>query len=71
MGGEQRRQHQERAGATLALRRQFTANGEVLERVEVFKYLGGLLSQEDNDMQAVRHHLVKACGMWAQVGSVL
>ncbi len=44
-----RHQKQARANAALVLRRQFTANGEVLEWVEVFKYLGHLLSQDDND----------------------
>jgi hypothetical protein len=31
----------------LALRRQFLVHGDVLERIEVFKYLGHLLAQDD------------------------
>ncbi len=36
--------------SALALRQQLTVHGDVLERVEVFKYLGRLLSQDDNDI---------------------
>jgi hypothetical protein len=42
-----------------------------LERVEVFRYLGRLLSQDDDDIQAVRSQLCKARGTWARVGQVL
>ena len=45
--------------------------GDVLERVEVFRYLGRLLSQDDDDIQAVRSQLCKARGTWAQIGQVL
>jgi hypothetical protein len=38
----------------------FTAYGDKLERVEVFKYLGRLLAYDDNDTQAVRNNLKKA-----------
>jgi hypothetical protein len=37
----------------LALRRQFSVHGDVLERVEVFKYFGHLLAQEDDNAQAI------------------
>ena len=38
----------------------------------MFRYLGAcLLSQDDNDIQAVRGQLCKARGMWARVGQVL
>ena len=47
--GQRRRQHEAAANAALALREQFTAYGDVLERVEVFKYLGRLLAMDDND----------------------
>jgi len=50
---------------------QFTVHGDVLERVEVFRYLGCLLSQDDDDIQAVRSQLCKARGTWARVGQVL
>ncbi len=57
--------------SALALRQQFTLHGDVLERVEVFRYLGRLLSQDDGDIQAVQSQLRKARGMWARIGQVL
>lgn len=42
----------------------FTAYGEPLERVEVFKYLGRLLSMDDTDTQAIRTNLAKARKAW-------
>jgi len=57
--------------SALALCQQFTVHGDVLERVEVFRYLGRLLSQDDDDIQAVRSQLCKARGTWARVGQVL
>ena len=57
--------------SALALRQQFTVHGDVLERVEVFWYLGCLLSQDDNDIQAVQSQLCKARRTWARVGQVL
>ena len=38
----------------------FTAYGEDLERVEVFKYLGRLMAMDDTDTQAIRDNLCKA-----------
>jgi hypothetical protein len=55
----------------LALRRQFLVHRDVLECVEVFKYLGCLLAQDDNNAQAIRQQLQKAQGVWAHVGQVL
>ena len=46
-------------------------HGDMLERVEVFRYLGRLLSQDDDDIQAVRSQLRKVRGMWARIGQVL
>jgi hypothetical protein len=34
--------------SALALCKQFTVRGDVLERVEVFKYLGRLIAQDDD-----------------------
>jgi hypothetical protein len=39
--------------------------------VEVFKYLGRLLAQDDDDLQAIRNQMRKARGTWARVGQVL
>jgi hypothetical protein len=49
----------------------FYTYGEELERVEVFKYLGRLLSYDDNNTQAMRANLTKARGCWARVSQVL
>ena len=54
-----------------ALRQQFRVHGDVLERVEVFWYLGRLLLQDDGNIQAVRSQLCKAHGTWARIGQVL
>ncbi len=50
-----RKQQRETAvTSALALRQQNSVYGEALERVEVFKYLGRLLAQDDDDIQAIR-----------------
>ncbi len=55
----------------LALQQQFCVDGEVLKWVEVFKYLGRLLAQDNDDIQAIRAQLRKARATWARVGQVL
>jgi hypothetical protein len=55
----------------LALRQQYTIHGDVLERVEVYKYLGRMMAQDDDDAQANCPQLRKARATWAQVGKVL
>ena len=57
--------------SALALRRQFAADGDDLKRVKAFRYLGRLLSMDDNDAQAVRTQLTKARKCWARLGCVL
>jgi hypothetical protein len=54
-----------------ALECTFRANREDLERVEVFKYLGWLISFDDANNQAMRSNLKKARGCWAWVSRVL
>ena len=71
IGTARRHQRDMAVCSALALRQQFTVHGDVLERVEVFRYLGRLLSQDDDDIQAVRSQLCKARGTWARVGQVL
>ena len=39
--------------------------------MEVFKYLGRLLAQDDDNTQVIRVQLRKARGTWARVGQVL
>ena len=70
--GVERKQQQETAVTlALALQQQFSVNGDVWEWVELFKYLGRLLAQNDDDIQAIRTQLQKARATWARVGQVL
>ncbi len=71
MGVEWRQQREAAVTSALALRQQFLVHGVALERVEVFKYLGRLLAQDDDDIQAIRAQLRKARSTWAHVGQVL
>ncbi len=54
----------------MALRQQYTIHGNVLERVEVYKYLGRMMAQDNNDAQAIRAQLRKAHATWARIGKV-
>ncbi len=70
-GWDKKKQHEAAEAAWIALTRRFTTYGEDLERVEMFKYLGRLLAYDDNNSQAMRSNLKKACKSWAQVSHVL
>jgi hypothetical protein len=70
-GWDKKKQHEAAEAAQSALTRTFMAYGEDLERVQVFKYLGRLVSYDDNDSQAMRLNLKKAHKSWAQVSRVL
>jgi hypothetical protein len=70
-GWERKRQHAAAVHSQEALKSLFTAYGEELERVEVFKYLGRLIAYDDADTQAMRSNLRKARGCWAWVSRVL
>ncbi len=55
IGTERKSQCKAAIDSAIALRCNFKVHGEVLEKVEVFKYLGHLLvAQDDDDVQAVR-----------------
>ncbi len=56
------RKHQREMAILLALAlcQQFLVHGNVLEWVQVFKYLGRLLVQDDDDMQAICAQMRKA-----------
>ena len=54
-------QHEAAAFAVQALGVVFTAYGKDLERVEVFKYLGQLLSMDNSDLRAACSNMSKAC----------
>ncbi len=70
--GPARQQQQEAAVASaLALRPQFMVHRDALEKVKVFNYLGRMMAQDNNNVQAMQHQLRKAQGTWARVGQVL
>ncbi len=55
----------------LSLNQTFTAYGERLERVEVFKYLGRLLAYDDNNARAVQGNLKKAHAVWSRLSRMI
>ncbi len=67
---ERKRQRELAVSSALALRHQFTIHGDVLERVEVFKYLGRLLAQDDDNVQAIQQQPWKAQSIWARASQV-
>jgi hypothetical protein len=71
VGVEQKQQWEAAVTSALALRQQFSVDGEVLEWVEVFKYLWRLLAQDNDDIQAICAQLRKTRITWAQVSQVL
>ena len=52
-GVERKLQRESAVRSALALRHQSSVHGDVLEHVEVFKYLGHLLPQDDDNAQAI------------------
>jgi hypothetical protein len=70
-GWERKKQHKAAEAARIALARTFTAYGEDLERVEVFKYLERLLTYDNNDSQAMQSNLKKSRKSWARVSCLL
>ena len=70
-GWAKKKQHEAAVAARVTFRKSFTAYGEDLERVEVFKYLERLLAYDDNNSQAIRSNLKKARKSWAQVSRML
>jgi hypothetical protein len=71
VGVERRKQLETAISSALALRQQFTVRRDVLERVEVFTYLGRMMAQDDDNIQAVRSQLWNERATWARVGQVL
>ena len=55
-----RRQYVMAAASHVALDRTFSAYGEVLKSVRQFKYLGRIVSYDDNDTPAIRRNIKKA-----------
>ncbi len=71
LGAEQQTQRDLAVSAALALHKLFHVEGELLEKVDLFWYLGRILAQDDDDFQAVRQQIKKARGIRARVGQVL
>ena len=71
VGMERQVQRNSAIDSAMALRRQFYVEGEVLEKVDAFRYLGRILAQDDDDIRAVRSQIKKARGIWARVSQVL
>ena len=69
MGVKWKKQREVAVMSALALRQQFSVHGDVLERVEVFKYLGRLFAQDDDEVICAQ--LRKARAALARVGQVL
>ena len=55
-----RRQHSVAAESRAALSRTFSAYGETLKSVRQFKYLGRIVSYDNNDTPAIRRNIKKA-----------
>ena len=69
-GNEKRLQREAWKKAARAMDVKFYAYGQELERVELFKYLGKLTSNDDKDIQAIRNNLKKARRTWARMSNV-
>jgi hypothetical protein len=71
IGVERKNQQETAISSALALCQQFLVRGDMLEQVEVHKYLGCLLVQDNDDTQAICTQMRKARATWARVGQVL
>jgi hypothetical protein len=71
LGVERRTQRDSAITSALALRQLFYVEGEVLEKVESFRYLRRIPIQDDEDVRAVQNKIKKAWGIWVQVGQLL
>ena len=67
----QRQQHSVAAASAAAVQHKFTAYNKELKRVEQFKYLGRMMSMDDNDVPAMRRNLKKARRTWGRLRKVL
>merc|ERR1711966_84963 len=59
------------AAGRAALDRTFSAYGEVLKSVRQFKYLGRIVSYDDNDTPTIRRNIKKARRQWGQFRRLL
>jgi hypothetical protein len=70
-GVERRTQRDSAITSALALRQLVYVEGDVLEKVDSFRYLGKILAQDDEDVRAVQSQIWKTRATWARVGQVL
>ena len=70
-GAERIRKEEMRILQEAAQAQAFTADGELLERVDIFKYLGRWLEEEDDDCVTIDANIKKARKRWNQVHPVL
>jgi hypothetical protein len=70
-GTEQKRKRKMDAERETERNVRFNINGNDVENVSEFKYLGRWLSQDDNDMTAVRANIKKARERWGTFSRVL
>ena len=63
IGTEQKAQRKAAISSAIVLCCTFKVHGEVLEKVEVFKYLGRLLAQDNNNVQSIPFQIQKARGV--------
>ena len=65
------RQYAVATESRVALGRTFSAYGEVLKYVKQFKYLGRIVSYDDNDTPAIRRNIKRARRQWGQFRKVI
>ncbi len=71
LGAEQRTQRDSAITVALALCKLFHVEGALLEKLDLFQYLGRILAQVDDDVRAVRNQIKKVRGIRARVGQML
>eukprot|EP00978_Attheya_sp_CCMP212_P044333 scaffold307005_cov42-Attheya_sp.AAC.1 len=70
-GADSKRQRLAKEDARRATEHVLMARGEPLESVSIFKYLGRLLSSNDDDWPAVHKNLCKDRKSWARISRIL
>ena len=53
------------------LRQRFTAKGNPLKRVQLFKYLGRIIAYGSNDVPAACRQLARARAVWGRLSKVI
>ena len=68
---ERRDRHAVAARCAAAMEQGFTAYHKSLLRVEIFKYLGRLISYDDTDVPATRRQLARARAVWGRLRKII